>query len=563
MTPHWNRILGAARGRRNDVIWAMTHGDPTDVAFFLAFVVADPSPSPQATLAAITLATRRHDAMAALLPAALAPPLRRALAAWRRTPTPSASGVDADLWRAMTWGVADAVRTIRRDDVALRYAVAIVLRHAEDRVSGACLEALDAAGWRALTETQRNALFERVATRMPFAFGTVWSALGDGRRAAIIRQAARSPVVAARLIGRIGAAAWRAMDAETRRLLCKRVIADAVWVPETAPAWNGMTDAEIARLADAVIALRDGRSAQRTLECAGADGRKRLSAPQRAALDAQAALHAPVRVLLMRAADNGWNGLSDQERDQALCAIDDPRNAAALVRAVGAPGWAMMNDEERARVRRGMSRTDLVLACPPDLWTILAPDGLPPISLRPTIDPNLWSADADLGMAPADYRTMVVALAPWRTGDIDGTTDRIQRVLATWSEMTDRERHDLALAMPWVAPAVAAAARLQQNHHVLDGVMDLLIRRAAQETDNRDDIAILLTSRLRRFDLWRDVMDDAVPTDITSPEAWSAWNVAVQRGWVVNDNVCALLAAESHRRRMRQGRRCARTPRFP
>ena len=123
----------------------------------------------------------------------------------------------------------------------MRDAVAIVLRDDAPWSIEIRLAARGAAGWRALGDDLRAALLQQ-ARRLCARSGLERAAAAP--RAAAVEAASSQPSIAARLIGRIGAAAWRAADPALRETLMNAVLRDPPWIAVTAPAWPGMTDDE-------------------------------------------------------------------------------------------------------------------------------------------------------------------------------------------------------------------------------------------------------------------------------------------------------------------------------
>ena len=355
-----------------------------------------------------------------------------------------------------------------------------------------------------------------------------------------------------RLIERIGADGWKATSPELRERLIDAVVQIPLMLQETAPVWSGMTAAERARLATAVIEQNNVGAAFVLLRALGRAGRATLTGQQRAALESLARNHDPWRVLEMRAADGGWTALNAKERRAVLAAARrDARRVSGVLRAVGAAGWNVMRADDQARLAAAVRRTpDAFFRCPPALWAALGGDDPSPPRAMSRNAADHWNAedaDADLGGLPPAHQAVALALAPWRTADATKDSARMQRLLAAWNALTVDARVALATAHPSMLATVAAAARRRADaSEGVDAVGETLIRivlATGGEFDARQAAGRLMRAAPR----WRNWMASFAPTDDDLPETWAAWRAAARRGIVLDPSLCARLAAPAQR----------------
>ena len=540
----WTVILDAATGRAealNRVVWLSLD----ERAALGTLLLLEEAPHPAAALVVAGSPWRGFSAPP--IQAALAPHVAPALADWRADPQWAERIVGKDGRMSMR-GVARMVGALRADPAALRDAVAIVLRDGDSDDVVHCIDALGGAGWRALADDQRAALLARAPDVE--VLGRVWSALDDAQRETTARAAASTPGGVAQLIGRIGAAAWRATDPALRKRLIDAAVArDQYWISDTAPAWPGMTDDERARLATPVITSDRDRHALDLLKTLGAAGRATLTVEQRAALDARAMKHPESwLVLAWRAADAGRTALTDEERAVVMAkAVQGDGNVQRLLRDVGAAGWNAMRADDQARIAvvvRHAPRT--LFLCPPALWGRLAGAALPPPTDVPKDVPFSWraeDADADLGALPPAHQALVLALAPWRPEEATKDSVRVQRLLAAWDQMSADERAALATVFPSAAEVVAAAARLRGGAAAARAAAGETVVRGAATTDGAAARRIV-GGMLHTSDDWRDWMASFTPTDDDSSDVWDPWRAAARRGSIADLAVCARLAAK-------------------
>ena len=555
----WKRIIAAVSGRPRPLAWFVRQGPVPDDAALATLLLLDDAPHPAAALVAAAATVWLQFAPPIL--AALAPHVAPALAAWRDDP----QWVDRAVGNEARWGltssVAPLVGALRDDPAALRDAVAIVVRDGDPSGVGLCLNALGADGWRALEADRRDALLQKAPD---YALGRVWGALDDAQRAAATQRTEGRSGAAAQLIGRIGAAAWRATDPTLRKRLIDAAARDPESVGKTAPAWAGMTAAERGRLARAVMAQGAAAAAINLLDALGAARRAVLTAAQRAGIEARAMGEGAMSVLEWRAADAGWTALSAEERGAVLAAAEAaPRRGADLLRAVGAAGWRAMTADERARLAAVVRRMpDVFFRCPPALWSAIAGAALPPTHQIPWTAIKQWraeDADADLGGLPPSHQTLVLALAPWRPEDAAPDSVRGTRLCVAWDALTEVARVALATAAPGVLPSVAAAARLRGGGSAAVAAVGATVARIATATGGAD-VKRAVGAMLRTPADWRAWMVGVAPTDGDPSEAWKAWRRAARRGVVPDSALCARLAAKERaagptRRGLRRARR--------
>ena len=553
----WEVILDAATGQAT-ALEQVVKVPLISLVDLTTLLLLDEAPHAAAALVVAASAPSRDAlrglaAQAPLVHAALEPHVAPALAAWRADPQWVDRVVGAGARERLRRGVAVRSGALRAHPAALRDAVTIVVRGFD--AIGCLLAALGAAGWRALTDDLRRALLARAA---PDDLGWVWNALDDAQRTAAQRAAATQGA-AARLIGRIGAAAWHATDEALRKRLIDAVVHDPENLPMTAPAWPGMTDDERTTLTTAAGAYGSAWNALRLLVDLDRDGRATLTAAQREALETLA-MRPPDAwlVLALRAADAGWTALTADERGAVLAELEwRSRGPTYLLRTVGAAGWNAMRADEQARLAaavRGSPKT--LFCCPPALWSAIAGDALPPATAVATdsrIDRPAEDADADLGGLPAAHQTLVLALAPWRPEDAAKDSVRMQRLRAAWNQTPADERVALATGRPLVLPTVAAAARLGGGSGaVLDAVGATVARVVTMtgESDVKRDIGAML----RGTGAWRAWMAVFAPSDGDPSDAWAAWRDAARRGSVPDPALCARLAATPRESRARGAR---------
>ena len=541
----WSAIIAAAVGRPKALDEVIRRSRDDDVAALTTLLLLDDAPHPAAALVAVAGMT--WEGPGPLILAALAPLIQAAPTAWRADPQWPDCAIGDDARRSLIWGMAVLSGSLRAHPAALRDAAAVVLRDGDPWGVSLCLNALGAAGWRALADDQRAALLQNAPAD---ALGRVWSALDDAQREATTQRAEATPNVAADCIGRIGAAAWRATDPALRRRLIAAVARDPLWVFVTAPAWSGMTDDERNALTTSVIERGDVRDAFLFLHRLGVAGRATLTAAQRAVLDARVMESDSWRVLALRAADAGWTALSDEERDAALMAMErSPWAVRSALRAVGAAGWRAMRADERKRLAAIVRRTpDGLFFCPPALWRDLADGRLPPATDSPTHATTSWraeDADADLGDLPPAHQALVLALAPWRPAPIAPDSARIRRLFAAWDAMTTDDRVAVSKKHPSVLATIAAAARLHGAAGVLDAVGATVARvvTATGGADGKRTVAAMLGASVR----WRRWMGAFAPTDADPPDVREMWRAAAQRGGIADLALCARLAARRWR----------------
>ena len=553
---HWTMIGSATDGRSDALNWIVWHATDHDDAALQTLLLLDASPHPAATLVAAATSPNRNTL---LIHAALAPHVAATLAAWRADPQWVDRAGGAGGRGRLTWGVAVMSGALRADPAALRDAAAIVLRDGDSDAIVWLLESLGADGWRALEDDQRAALLTRAA---PADLGLVWGALDEAQRATTTQRATSDPDAAAWLIGRIGAAAWRATDPALRERVITVVVRASNEIEWTAPAWPGMTDDERDALARAAIAHNNAGDAFWVLNHLGADGRGFLSASQRAALERRARDHPEAwRVLAWRAADIGRDALTAEERSAVLAAADQtPWNVPVLLRIVGAAGWNAMRADEQSRLAAMVRRTpDVFFRCPPTLWRDLAGDALPPATTIPWRAMDDWraeDADADLGDLPPAHQAVVLAYAPWRREDAAPDSVRLRRLRVVWDAMTSDESVALAATHPSALSTAAAAAHLNGSAFAAVGANPLrcgaasviaavgeTVARVAAATGSADDAARVVGVMLRSSDHWRDWMGAFAPTDAAPPEVGTAWVEAARRGWILDAAICARMAA--------------------
>ena len=540
----WSDIIAAAAGRPKALDEVICRSRDDDVAVLKTLLLLEETPHPAAAL--VAAATVRKN-LAAPIQAALAPHGAPALAAWRADPQWDVRVFGAAVTKQwFVQGVAGMVGALHELPAALHDAVAIVRRDGDSSDVGLCLEALGALGWSSLDADLRAALLKKAPAA---AHGRVWAALDDAQRAAAT-DLAKLLADSAALIGRIGAAAWRATDPALRKRLIDAAVARMLhWVHETAPAWPGMTDDERETLARAEIEHGDAESAFTLLKDLGAAGRGALTAAQRAALDARAMEGDAMSVWAWRAADAGWGAVSAKERRALLATMTlAVWYIPNVLRAVGAAGWAAMSAAEQARIAGAVRRApDVFFRCPPTLWIALGGDDPPPPRAMPRDAADHWNAedaDADLGALPPAHQALVLALAPWRWKDAARDPVRVRRLLAAWDALPDDERVALATAAPGVLPSVAAAARLRGGAAAgVDAVGETLIR-IVLATGGAADARQAAGRLIRVAPRWRNWMASFAPTDGDPPEAWEAWEVAVRRGIIADVTLCARLAAK-------------------
>ena len=533
----WDRIISAAGGRATALKRIIEQDHDDDDAALATLLLMEETPHPAAAL--VAAAETRRQVNFSPIQAALAP------AAWRADRLRARRAAGALAHEGLTLSVAGMVGALCDDSVALRAAVDVVLRNGSGRCVERCLEALGADGWAMLNDQQRAALLARGGAA---DLGRVWGALDEAQRAATARAAASTPGAAARLIGRIGAAAWDATDRALRERLIDAVARSPWWVSDTAPAWAGMTDDERETLARAVIAQGAAAEAITLLDALGAAGRATLTVEQRAAIESLARNVDSWRVPAWRAADAGWGALTDDERRAVLATAEAaPWRVAVLLRDVGAAGWRAMSADEQARIAGAVRRDpDVFFRCSPTLWTALGGDSPPPTRGIPDNAIAHWraeDADADLGGLPPSHQAVVLALAPWRTEDATKDSVRVPRLCMAWHALTVDARVALATAQPRVLAAVAAAARLADGAAAaVDAVGETVARRAA--ATDRAAATRIVAAMLRTPARWRAWMSCFAPSDADPPDVGKAWRDAARRGIVDDVTLCARLAAK-------------------
>ena len=536
----WRRIVNAAFGHPKSLHRIACRGSNADSAALTPLLLLEEAPHPAAALVVAAMAQKN---LAPPIHAALAPSVAPALAAWRDDQRWTDRAIGDAVPTTLASGVAEMVGALRDRSAALHDAVAIVVRGGDSAAVDRCLATLGASGWMTLDGDLRTALLTRadIAAR-----GWVWSALDAQQRAATVQAAKPGPLVAAQIIGRIGAAAWRATDPDLRRDLIGSAWRDSGCVPMTASAWSGMTDDERTLLVTTVTVYRKASDARNLLERLGPAGRAALTVKQRAEIESCARKDDAWAVLALRGADAGWSALSDQERRAVLAATEEkPWRVSALLHIVGATGWRAMTADEQTRLADVVRRTsDALFACPPALWRALAGDALPPATDSPAYAADHWraeDADADLGDLPAMHQALVLALAPWRAADAAPDSVRVRRLRAGWDALTDDERVALALAHPSAPAVVAAAARLAGGGAAaLDAVGEAAAR--VVTATGGADVKRAVGDLLRAPDDWRAWMVAFAPTADDPPEVWGAWRAAARRGVIDNLAICARLA---------------------
>ena len=437
---NWERIIAAADGRPQSLAWFVYQGTDANGAALATLLLLDDAPHPAAALIAAARMVRRYGVLPTY--AALAPQIDAALAAWRADPQWVGRAVGAAAGKRATKNVAWMVRALRDRPAALRDAVDIVLRDGDVAI-GRLLAALGADGLRALKKDQRAALLKKAPLAVRVWF---WIARNDAPRAAATRRTKGWRFNAAEIIGRIDAAAWQAITSAVRRDLIDAAVRNPTGVHVTACSCLDLTDGERAVLARSVIERGDSWAAFHVLKNLGAAGRATLAADLRAALERRA-MESPGawRVLALRAADDGWTALTDEERSAMMTAAEqEPWRTSVILYAVGVAGWRAMTADEQTRLAAVVRRAPAALfACPPALWSALAGAALPPATEISWDDPKFWraeDADADLGGLPPAHQMLVLALAPWRAADAASDSARGPRLLAAWSAMPDDER---------------------------------------------------------------------------------------------------------------------------
>ena len=538
----WELIFNAAIGHSKSLNEFLFRGPSINDEALIALLLQEEAPSAPAALVAAAGTLRQWSAP--LILAALAPHAAPALAAWRADPLWPGRAIGAAAMRWAPQVVVEMVGALRAHPAALRDAVAIALRDGNHAAVACRLDALGAAGWRALEDDQRGALLARAA---PDDLGRVWAALDETQRAATAQRAEGSLGAAARLIRSIGAA-WKTTDPALRRRLIDAVERNPKETLATAPTWSDMTDDERERLATTVIEHGNAESALTLLRDLGPAGRAALTADRRAALEARVPAEHAMDVLALRAADDGWDALTKDERGAVLAMAErDVRTVPRLLRIVGGAGWNAMQPNDRRRlaavVRR---RTTVLFACPPALWPALTHNRLPPTTRIPYEIIPCWraeDADADLSGLSEMHQALVLALARWRQDDVAPTSVRLRRLCAAWNAMSANERMTFVLAHRFAAPAVAAAVRLRGDAASVAAAVGATIARVVTATGGaaiKRDVA----SMLRTFDAWRPWTAVFAPTDADPPDVWAAWDDAAQRGYVLDSAICMRLAAK-------------------
>ena len=534
----WDDVIGAMDGRPEALnrILRHVHDSCNDDAAQDALLLLDDAPHPAAALVA---AVTSWEEIAALTSAALAPQIDAALAAWRADPLWAERAIGAEARKRLMDGVPRLAGALRDRPAALRDAVAILVRDGDARDVARGLDEIGAAGWRALADDQRAALLARTDAS---SLGWDWMTLDETQRATATQEAAGASDVAARLIGRIGAAAWQATNSALRARLIAAAVRGPFGVSDTAPAWPGMTDAERERLIAATPAL-GAANAIGLLESLGVAGRASLTAAQRATIEARAKSNYAWRVRLLQIADAGWDAVSAAKRTAAIAeAEEDGRKTPQLLRIVGAAGWSAMRADERARLAAAVRTVPhAIFFCPPTLWRSLADGSLPSATTIPWIATRQWraeDADADLGGLPPAHQALVLARAPWRPEDAAKDSVRVRRLRAAWDALPDDERAALATAHPSVLAFVAAAARLGGGGDAAGETLARLAAATCGAGAKREVGAMLGASGD-----WRPWMRVFAPTDADPPDVWESWLAAVQRGYVSDLSLCARLAA--------------------
>ena len=580
-------MFGASQGQSAALNAIVRRGNADDGATLATLLLLEEAPHPAAALVVVAKIRRQ---IAPPMGAALIPRVAPALAAWRADPHWGKRLVAADgQWRA-TALVAPVIDALLDRPAALRDAVAILLRDGDDADMLHCLMALGSSGWAALDADQRVALLEDAPAA---ALGWVWNALDEEQRMAAVQAVESDSFIAAKLIGRIGAAAWEATASSLRSRMIDAVVRSPNGMAWSAPAWTGMTDREREALATAMIERGRAFDAFRLLDDLGPAGRAALTAAQRAALESRALEVDARRVLAWRAADGGWTALSDTERTAILTAAVRPAEqapgreeerdrwtSAALLRTVGVAGWTAMREDERARLAAAVRRDpDALFRCPPALWSDLADDAPPPASTIPADAPTFWRAEdaaADLGRLPPSHQTLVLALAPWRQEDASSGSARVRRLLAAWGDLTADDRVALATAHPAAAAVVAGCAwrrsadggddepRIGGAAAAIDAVGET-VARAAHARSGAGAAARIVAAMLAASPRWRPWMELWAPTDDDPPEVWAPWRDAVRSGIIPNPALCARLATTGgvHARCASERRRTKPTRRLP
>ena len=557
----WRWIVKAAAGcpKALDGIIRRSRNDDV-VAPLATLLLLDAAPSAAAALVAAADAGKRG--LPPLIHAALTPSVAPALAAWRADPQWTKRAIGDKAQRAAARGLADLVGALRAHPAALHDAVTILLRSGSGAAIGRCLESLGMDGWASIPDEMRTALLAQAPAS---ALGRVWTALDEPQRAAAVRRAVCRPSAAARLIGAIGAAAWQTTAPDLRRRLIDAVADSSCSALDTAPVWPGMTDDERARLTMTVIEQGDAIGPLRLLEILGVAGRAHLAAAQRAALETRTMADDRWRILAFRAADDGWNALTDDERGAVLAtAARVCWNVPILLRDVGVAGWNALRADAQDRIAVVVRHAPHALfRCPPTLWRALAGADLPPATDVPTDARTYWraeDADADLGGLPPAHQAVALALAPWRTEDAVADSARIRRLRAAWSALTDDERVALALAHSSMPATVAAAAHLAGGASAAGIDVGETLARVVTATGGgaaKRAVGAMLAASAR----WRSWMIAFVPTADDPPDVREAWRAAVRRGLIADVTLCARLAANRPtaapppRVRQRAGRR--------
>ena len=415
---------------------------------------------------------RWNRAFLPMVQAALRPQIAAALAAWRADPTWADRFADSALKETMIEIVLDEIKTLctlpaaQRDDLdELRNAVDIVLHLDRSSIVGDALEALGVAGWRALDDDRRRALLEKAPVE---AYGWIWTELDATRHEKAVQEAISRRSTAPGFIRSIGAR-WEAVDPTLRaRLLNFFGDFEVHGVLMCASLVPFMSNDERTTFVNAMLKCVHEGTALPLLEKLGAAGRMKLTAEQRAAIEARVPTNDSWHmgmVRALRAADIVWTDASDEDRRTMLSSAKQGyTDVSELLSIVGVAGWRALPEDERRQLAEVVRRTpDALFRCPPALWADLAGDDLPPATDVPWNTPERWrieDADADLSALSAAHQALVLALAPWRPEDITPDSARMQRLSAAWNEMSAHQRVSLVLSHPHVLPMVAAAARV-------------------------------------------------------------------------------------------------------
>ena len=545
----WKGIIGAAVGRPDAIERVVRRARINDYAALATLLLLDEAPP---AAAALVVTAKMASRSALLIAAALAPQIDAALAAWRADPSQADHAIGCETRRQLATGAAEMVGFLTHRPDALRAAVVQVIRSGDRWTARRCLDALGAAGWRALDDDLRAALLAHMNVD---DLGQGWGTLDEAHQANAVRSAEPDPSVAAQLIGRIAPAAWQATNPTLRQRLIDAVLRSPSSIHLTASAWSGMTNDERAQLATSVLVHGCALDAYLLLDRLCADGSGALDDDLRAALMARATEDAvwrpPLRPPALCGADADRKAWTDGERSMAIAAAERSAwSASDLLRAVGATGWNAMRADERARLAAAVRRSpDALFRCPPALWRALAEGPLPSSTDRLADAVDHWraeDADADLGDLPPTYQTLVLALARWRPDDATPDSVRLQRLLGAWSALAEDARDALVKAHPRVLSTVAAAARM----HDVGDIAAIVARWASATADAETKRAV--AAMLRSSAHWRAWMRAFAPSDADPPPVWEAWRHAARRGRVPDLAISARVARPDFQKRSRR-----------